>query len=77
MGLDAADLDNDGWPDIYVDDMLPDDEYRFKVMTSYDSWDSYQRNVDRGFAHQFTRNTLQHKSSVGVSTPSSAPNCKA
>jgi enediyne biosynthesis protein E4 len=66
MGLDAADLDNDGWPDIYVDDMLPDDEYRFKVTTSYESWDTYQHDVERGFAHQFTRNTLQRNNGNGT-----------
>ena len=31
MGLDIADVDNDGWPDIYITDMLPEDEYRLKT----------------------------------------------
>jgi hypothetical protein len=66
MGLDAADLDNDGWPDLYVNDMLPDDEYRLKTMTSFEPWDSYQRNVKRGFDHQFTRNMLQHNNGNGT-----------
>ena len=30
MGLDIADVDNDGWPDIYTTDMLPEDEYRLQ-----------------------------------------------
>ena len=37
MGLDVADVDNDGWPDIYTTDMLPDDEVRLKTTSSFDS----------------------------------------
>jgi hypothetical protein len=46
--------------------MLPDDDYRFKVTTSYETWDTYQHDVERGFAHQFTRNTLQHNNGNGT-----------
>ena len=31
MGLDMADVDNDGWPDVYTTDMLPEDEYRLQA----------------------------------------------
>ena len=38
MGLDIADANNDGWPDIYVADMLPDDEHRLKTTSSFETW---------------------------------------
>jgi len=59
MGSDIADFNNDGWPDIYVSDMLPETEARLKSKMTIESWDEYQNLVDRGFYHQFTRNTLQ------------------
>src|SRR5205814_8066719 len=34
MALDIADVNNDVWPDIYVADMLPDDEHRLKTTAS-------------------------------------------
>ncbi|MCC5940610.1 MAG: CRTAC1 family protein, partial [Balneolaceae bacterium] len=59
MGSDIADINNDGWPDIYVSDMLPELEERLKSKMTIESWSEYQDNVDRGFHHKFTRNTLQ------------------
>ncbi len=58
MGLDIADVNNDGWPDIYVADMLPDDEYRLKTMSSFEDWHRLQEEVRNGFHYQFTRNML-------------------
>lgn len=59
MGADIADLDNDGWPDIFVTEMLPADLKRVKTKTPFEEWDKYQANVQAGYYHQFTRNTLQ------------------
>jgi len=59
MGLDIADLDNDGWPDVYVTDMLPADDYRLKLTSAFESRESYQAGLAQGFHHQFQRNTLQ------------------
>jgi hypothetical protein len=59
MGSDIADLNNDGWPEIYVSDMLPATEERLKSKMQIESWDEYQNLVERGFHHKFTRNTLQ------------------
>src|SRR5512138_907058 len=66
MGLDIADVDNDGWPDIYTTDMLPDDEKRLKTTSSFDSWDVYQAKVRTGYGHQFMRNMLQHNNGNGT-----------
>ncbi|GAB2621831.1 VCBS repeat-containing protein [Belliella aquatica] len=59
MGADIADLDNNGWPDIFVTEMLPADLERVKTKTPFEEWDKYQANVQAGYFHQFTRNTLQ------------------
>ena len=64
MGLDVADLDNDGRPDVYTTDMLPEDESRLKTMTSYEGWDVYQAKVRTGYGHQLMRNMLQHNDGV-------------
>jgi len=59
MGSDIADLNNDGWPDVYVSDMLPFEEKRLKSKMNIESWNEYQNLLERGFHHKFTRNTLQ------------------
>src|SRR2546426_5506021 len=66
MGLDIADINNDGWPDIYVADMLPDDEYRLKTTTSFEDWDRLQTEVKNGFHYQFTRNMLHLNNANGT-----------
>ncbi|MFD2200258.1 VCBS repeat-containing protein [Shivajiella indica] len=59
MGADIADLDNNGWQDIFVTEMLPATLERVKTKTPFEEWDKYQANVNAGYFHQFTRNTLQ------------------
>ncbi len=66
MGLDAADLDNDGWPDIYTTDMLPEDEYRLKTNSQFEGSQSYQNRVSNGFHHQAMRNMLQRNNRDGT-----------
>ncbi|MEX1239967.1 MAG: VCBS repeat-containing protein, partial [Cyclobacteriaceae bacterium] len=61
MGADYADLDNDGSPELFVTEMLPDSLHRKKTKTIYESWDKYQLNVKNGYHHQFSRNVLQKK----------------
>jgi len=60
MGADMADLDNDGMPEIFVTEMLPNDERRIKTKTTFEDWDKYAANIENGYYHQFTRNML-HK----------------
>ena len=59
MGADIADINNDGYPDIYVTDMLPETEARVKTKTNFENWDKYQSNLKNGYYHQFVRNVLQ------------------
>ncbi|HJS43555.1 MAG TPA: VCBS repeat-containing protein [Gemmatimonadales bacterium] len=66
MGVDIADIDNDGWPDIYVTDMLPEDDYRLKTTSSFEPWELYQQKAREGFGHQLMRNTLQRNNGDGT-----------
>nr|WKN39478.1 FG-GAP-like repeat-containing protein [Tunicatimonas sp. TK19036] len=59
MGADAADLNNDGYPEIFVTDMLPDTDERLKTMTHYESYDLHQRKLANDYYEQYMRNTLQ------------------
>jgi hypothetical protein len=59
MGADIADINNDGWPDIYATEMTPEDNARMKTKVLFDSWETYQIKVRNGFYRQFTRNVLQ------------------
>jgi hypothetical protein len=59
MGADIADLDNDMHLDIFVTEMLPEDMTRVKTKTPFEDWDKAQANIQAGYHHQFTRNTLQ------------------
>lgn len=66
MGLDIADINNDGWPDIYTTDMLPEDEYRLRTTSNVENWESYQTKIRNGFHHQFMRNMLQLNNGNGT-----------
>jgi hypothetical protein len=59
MGADIGDINNDGQPDIFVTDMLPNDDYRLKTTSSFETYELEQIKVQRDFYHQYTRNTLQ------------------
>ncbi len=58
MGSDIADCNNDGLPDVLTLDMLPEDNYRQKLLKGPDEYDKYHLIVDSGFWHQQMRNML-------------------
>ena len=59
MGVDAADFNNDGRPDVIVADMRPDDEKILKTSENSESWDIYNLKLEAGYHPQYARNTLQ------------------
>ena len=59
MGTDAADLNNDGWPDLISLDMLPRGNERIKMTAGADNYQKFRALVDRGFYYQYSRNMLQ------------------
>ncbi|HKW49611.1 MAG TPA: VCBS repeat-containing protein [Gemmatimonadaceae bacterium] len=66
MGVDAADFNNDGRPDLVETDMLPDREDILKSSASTESWDLFALQSRAGFQPQYERNTLQlNRGSIG------------
>lgn len=59
MGVDAADLNNDGLPELMTLDMMPDDNRRQKSMFGPPNVDRFQLGLDRGYQPQYVRNVLQ------------------
>lgn len=59
MGVDAADLNNDGLSDIVSLDMLPEYNERKKTSFSFMNYERYQTERSRGYEPEFMRNMLQ------------------
>ncbi|MFN8573193.1 MAG: VCBS repeat-containing protein [Gemmatimonadaceae bacterium] len=68
MGMDIGDLNNDGWPDVFTTDMLPEDEYRLRTMSSFEGWDVYQAKIRDDYGYQLMRNMLQRNNGDGTFT---------
>ncbi|MEO1435296.1 MAG: VCBS repeat-containing protein, partial [Bacteroidota bacterium] len=66
MGTDVQDINNDGLPDIFALDMLPEDPEILKASAAEDPYDIYQFKTRDGYAHQFSRNTLQLNNGNGT-----------
>lgn len=66
MGVDIADLDNDGYPEIVTVDMLPDDNLRQKTMFPDLPFSQFNSEQRAGYNTQFVRNTLQHNNGDGT-----------
>lgn len=58
MGNDVADINNDGWDDIFTLDMLPEDNQRQKLLMAPDNYAKFDLNVRSGFYYQYMRNML-------------------
>jgi enediyne biosynthesis protein E4 len=59
MGADIADMNNDGLPDVFTLDMLPEDNERQKLLYGPENYEQYALMIRRGFHHQNMRNMLQ------------------
>lgn len=66
MGADLADINNDGYLDLFVTDMLPRNERHLKQITSYDTYDLYELKLKRDYHHQITQNALQLNNGNGT-----------
>jgi hypothetical protein len=59
MGADAADINNDGLPDIMTLDMLPETNERKKTSVFFMNYERYQAERRMGYEPEFMRNMLQ------------------
>ena len=60
MGVDIADANNDGLPDIFSMDMLPADPYILKRSEGEDRYDLFYSKIRAGYNYQYMRNNLQY-----------------
>ncbi len=65
MSSDIADINNDGYLDIYTTDMLPADDYRLKTTGVFDNIDLYRSKIKLGFYYQYVKNCLQLNNGSG------------
>jgi len=59
MGVDIADVNNDGYSEIITMDMLPADPYILKRSLGEDAYDIFNLKIKNGYNYQYTRNNLQ------------------
>jgi hypothetical protein len=59
MGADIADINNDGYPDLFTTDMLPLNDHRLKTTGSFDNISLFNEKLKSGFYYQYTKNCLQ------------------
>ncbi len=59
MGVDIADINNDNLLDIFVVDMVAEDNFRLKANMSGMNPDKFWRIVDKGWNYQYMNNVLQ------------------
>lgn len=66
MGNDVADINNDGRPDIFTLDMLPEDNQRQKLLFPADNYESFNLNLKVGYYYQYMRNMLHVNNGNGT-----------
>ncbi len=66
MGVDVADINNDGWVDIMVLDMLSPDRERQHTLVIPNDRELFETIVQSGFHHQYMRNMLQLNNGNGA-----------
>lgn len=60
MGVDVADISNDGLPEIVSTDMLPATVSMLKRSPGEDNYDVFNQRILYGYSYQYSRNALQY-----------------
>ena len=66
MGNSVSDINNDGLPDIFSLDMLPEDNYRQKLLFAPDNYEKFDITLRSGFYYQYMRNMLHLNNGDGT-----------
>ncbi len=66
MGVDAGDLNNDGFDDIMSLDMQPYDPFILKASEGEDAFALFNYKLNYGYNHQYSRNALQINNGNGT-----------
>jgi enediyne biosynthesis protein E4 len=66
MGSDIADINNDGYLDVFTTDMLPEHDVRLKTTIKFEDFDVHNAKLNNDFHHQFTQNCLQLNNGDGT-----------
>ena len=66
MGVDIADFNNDGLPDVMTLDMLPEDNHRQKSLQLEENYESFALMQTQGLYKQYMRNMLQLNNGDGT-----------
>lgn len=66
MGIDIADINNDGHNDIFITDMLPEKETRVKSVMEFEGYNVFNLKQSKDFGQQYIQNTLQLNNGNGT-----------
>jgi hypothetical protein len=59
MGIDLADINNDGNSDIFTTEMLPENEQRVKSVMEFEGYNVFKLKQSKDFYQQYIQNSLQ------------------
>ncbi|WP_445384006.1 VCBS repeat-containing protein [Robiginitalea sp. IMCC44478] len=66
MGIDVGDINNDGYQDVFITDMLPEPEQRVKSVMEFEGYNVYNLKRGKDFFQQYIQNTLQLNNGNGT-----------
>ncbi|MBU2525631.1 MAG: VCBS repeat-containing protein [Bacteroidetes bacterium] len=66
MGADVADINNDGFQDIFTTDMLPEKDSRVKEVSTFESYDLRKFQEQQDLYYQFMHNNLHLNNQNGT-----------
>jgi len=66
MGIDIADINNDGHNDIFITDMLPEPDQRVKSVMEFEGYNVFELKQSKDFYQQYIQNTLQLNNGNGT-----------
>ena len=66
MGIDIADINNDGHAEIFITDMLPEPDERVKSVMEFEGFNVFKLKQSKDFYQQYIQNTLQLNNGNGT-----------